>query len=270
MILGFSKSGAATVSRQSAFDAIRRCGLASNLVLCLDAGDATSYTSGQSWLDRSGNGHDFFLGADGSATATDPTFTGTAGSLSSSTYFSHDGGDYFTYDTTNETWMQNLHRDNAAFTALGFFYIGSTGGQSFFGTAGASATTVGASLVSSSGGQLQIIVGNGASSALVVASGANGDLAANAWNFVGVSLNEAVGSGGVQLYARNKVTSGTSTYSSPSSGNAAQTMQIGARGAGGSPLTSGSRIGLLCMWSAALTQGQVMAFRNALRGRYGV
>ena len=77
--------------------------LTTNLKLCLDAGDINSYSgSGQKWLDRSGLGHDFFLGVDGSANTDDPTFNGSPGNASSNEYFSVDGGDFFRYDSTGE------------------------------------------------------------------------------------------------------------------------------------------------------------------------
>ncbi len=67
----------------------------------LDATIAASYTSGQTWANlietpADGTGqtyYDFWLGVDGSATATDPTFTGSADDPAA--YFAHDGGDYF-------------------------------------------------------------------------------------------------------------------------------------------------------------------------------
>jgi len=92
---------------------IRGLSLDTNLKLCLDAGEGDSYTSGQSWLDLAGSGYDFFLGQDGSSDSTDPTFNGVANTMTSSEYWSFDGGDYFTYDTTNETWMENLHKAGA-------------------------------------------------------------------------------------------------------------------------------------------------------------
>jgi hypothetical protein len=51
---------------------ICRLGLVTNCKLVLDAGEASSYTSGQSWLDLSGNGYDFFLGSTSGAAANDP------------------------------------------------------------------------------------------------------------------------------------------------------------------------------------------------------
>src|SRR5688572_18803052 len=93
----------------SLFQAITQAGLTSNLQLCVDSGDALSYPgSGQKFLDRSGNGYDFFLGVDGTVESTDPTFTGEVGT--GKAYWALDGTAFFTYDTTNETWMQNIHK----------------------------------------------------------------------------------------------------------------------------------------------------------------
>lgn len=45
---------------------IRQYGLDDSLVLCLDAGDGASYTSGQVWADTSGEDNDFWFGTDAS------------------------------------------------------------------------------------------------------------------------------------------------------------------------------------------------------------
>lgn len=97
----------------SLIDIIKGFDLTSGLQLCLDAGDIDSYPgSGIKWLDTSGNGYDFNLG-DGSTATTYPTFNGSAGALSKNEFFSFDGGDYFSYDSANETWMDQLHNDGA-------------------------------------------------------------------------------------------------------------------------------------------------------------
>src|SRR5688572_16443964 len=44
------------------YQEIQGLGLTTGLQFSLDAGSADSYTSGQSWLDLSGNGQDFFRG----------------------------------------------------------------------------------------------------------------------------------------------------------------------------------------------------------------
>jgi len=254
-------------------DAIRENGLATNLVLCLDAADKSSYTSGQSWLDRSGGGYDFFLGANGSATSTDPTFVGVPGGKSANEYFSFDGGDYFTYDTTNETWMENLHKDNAAFTILGYIYCADATSFSIFGTCGTSTNNAGCVLTVTSANRLQFIAGNGSGAALSVASEntAAGLLINGQWQFFGLSLNEATGAGGVAFYSRNHNSALlTSTYSSPAAGSANTTMQIAARGAGSSIMKASNRLGCIAMWSRALSAAEVAAFKYATQHRYSV
>jgi len=258
--------GAEKIWPFNAFQAIKALGLTTGLKLCLDAGDAASYTSGQSWLDRSGNGFDFFLGADGSATASDPTFTGTAGDLDA--YFAHDGGDYFTYNSANETWMNNLHKNNALFTLAAWVYTVEPAFQTFAGQRGAAAGNTGVSFGISTT-QLQFFVLNaGTVVASIVA-----DLVAgtNAWNFFAVSVDEAAGAGGALLQKDNSVEAVTSTYTSPSAGNASFTMQIGARGNGDAPIKSGNRMAMFTAWEGrALTAGEIQAFFNATRGRFGV
>ena len=108
---------------------IRRCGLTTGLKLCLDKGDANSYASGQSWLDVSGNGYDFFLGATGGAEASDPTSNGTAGGRSPEEYWSFDGVQFFRLASANPTWVNNFHKDNAKFTlAVNYVVDGQTDG----------------------------------------------------------------------------------------------------------------------------------------------
>ena len=99
-------------------------GLSTGLQLCLDAGDLASYPgSGQKWLDQAQR-YDFFLGATSGAAADDPTFNGVAGDLKDSTYWALDGTQFFRYDTTNETWMQNLHKNGATYTFVGWVWFG--------------------------------------------------------------------------------------------------------------------------------------------------
>jgi len=84
----------------------------------LDATVASSYAgSGQTWANlvaapadgAAKTAYDFHLGADGSAGASDPAFTGSAGSAAA--YFALDGGDYFTLkDQANAPTLYNLHK----------------------------------------------------------------------------------------------------------------------------------------------------------------
>lgn len=242
--------------------AITTAGLTSNLQLCLDAGDPLSYTSGQSWLDRSGNGYDFFLGADGSGTATDPTFV-SAGRLS---YWTFDGGDYFTYDTTNETWMQNLHKNNAVFSYLCMFYKPGAVSAYAFGDTGAGSVTGALVNVSSSG--LEVV------NAGVGVIGKSGTSAGVGWHFSAGSITEATGAGGGFFYRDGSYDQSggsdtfDSTYTLPSSGSASHTFQIAASGNGSSPFGVDTRMSCIAIWSSALSKGNMDALWTSMRGRF--
>lgn len=248
---------------------VKKLGLTGGLKLCLDAGDAASYTSGQSWLDRSGNGYDFFLGADGSATATDPAFNGTAGGRSASEYFSVDGGDYFRYDTTNETWMQNIHKDNANFTILLWTYTASLGAiNGYAGTRGAAGNTGFAFFAD--GVQLNLSVQNAGSTVLLLQPTTLVPLV-NQWNFMAVSLNEATGANGAVMQRNELQTLHTSTYSSPAAGNGTNTLEFGSRGGANSPLPSASRVAAVAAWEgASLSAPQLQSVFQATRGRFSI
>lgn len=247
---------------------VRKLGLTANLRLCLDAGDDASYASGQSWLDTSGNGYDFFLGADGSATATDPTFNGAAGARSVNEYWSFDGGDYFTYDTTNETWMQNLHKDNALFSVVAWWYRASTDTSTIMGTNGGANVGTGFHIIHNSG-QILVRCVNATALALNITL-STVTVPATTWAMMALSVNEAAGASGSTWFCNGVSETFDATYSSPSSGSASQTLQIGARGNGNNPAASGSRCASFMMWEGrALQAGEIMSLFQATRGRFG-
>lgn len=87
----------------------------------LDATIADSYTSGQTWANliaspADGAGqtdYDFYLGADGSVSTDDPTFTGTPGD--SGAYFAYDGGDIHLLKGANPPLFDTLHQSGSTF-----------------------------------------------------------------------------------------------------------------------------------------------------------
>lgn len=256
-----------SISRQPASQIISALGLSADLEVCLDAGDSASYTSGQSWLDTSGNGQDFFLGANGSAGADDPTFNGSAGQRSGSEYFSFDGGDYLTYDTTNEPWMNAIHQDNALFTLMFWISVGSLGSvAALCGTNGSASGNTGFNFTKNAADQPRFVVTNSGSS--VFATNFSSLTFTPGWTLVGLSVDEA----GSDITAFLDGLSGTvaSGYSSPSASAATFTMQLAARGNANSPLTNGAQMGMAAMWSRALSVAEMTDFFNATRGRYGV
>lgn len=240
------------------FNVLRKLGLIPSLQFCLDAGDAASFASGQSWLDRSDNGQDFFVGLNGSVTASDPTHTGTPGRLSSGEYFAVDGGDYFTYDTANETWMENLHKDSALFSFACWMYPAGSAAQGFFGTPGNSASNHGAQfLCNTSNGNVSFQVANG-SGTLALSVATNMGAAAGAWQFFAVMVDEAASR---VVRMRNLTAAETaSAYGSPSASAATNVFGIGQLGNGQSPIPSGGRIGAAFAWGGAcLTVNQMRA-----------
>jgi hypothetical protein len=256
--------------------------LLTNLKLCLDAGDSASYSgTGQSWLDTSGNGHDFFRGTTSGSQASDPTFNGTAGARTAANYWLFDGGDIFTYYTTNETWMQNLHKNNAAFSFAAWMYaVDSAINHGVFATAQDDTTETGVvAYLNDNGTNLNInfIVRNAGAAVLSVGTlgeVGGGALTSGAWNYVSMSLNEATGAGGILWNCNGTAIAEVedSTYSSPATGSASQTMTLGTGGgSAGSPMPSGSRYAMLAMWEGtALTAQQLDNIFQVTRGRFGV
>lgn len=257
-------------------DDINTLGISSGLKLCLDTGDSNCYSgTGQTFTDISGNGNNFLRGATSSSEATDPTFLGSAGSFGNTGFYIDSTSDRFTYNTTNPTWMNNLHKDGAKFALVfGVIQANTTAGNSFIYTSGDIVNTMnGANTVSGNGVRLGWIPspgGKGAPGGIVMAVG-NGSSGIfynmASWPAFGAPLftyhgfiimDEAAGTlhfgqagslfGGTQV----TVTSFTSqSYTSPSS-SAASTMQIfrNVAGAGGSANTRLS-LTYAAMWEGA-------------------
>ena len=250
-------------TRNSFINIITNLGLTGNLQLCLDAGDSNSYDPAvqtDKWLDTSGNGYDFFRGSGTGGDAADPTFNGNAGNLTSNEYWSFDGGDYFTYDSANETWMQNLHKDNANFTiAMWWNAANKSALNMLFGTFNGDPALVGVRFFVIDNLALQ--VGNG--TGVLSYSGSAGPSAITGLNFTAVSLNEATGANGAIFF--NNGTSGTtnSTYTTPSSANAASTMRI-ATDDTTNILPNGCRTEIFCSWSTALTVAQLKVIAKSI------
>ena len=255
------------------FQVLTGLGLTTNLKLCLDAGASSSYDPAvqtDKWLDISGNGYDFFLGSGTGADAADPTFNGNAGGLSANEYWSFDGGDYFTYDTTNETWMDALHKDNAMLTAVGWVQIGALGGTvGILGTSGAGTGNIGCRIIKLSADTMQFAVFNAGT--VLAYNTSPTTVSEDVWVFIAVSLTEATGADGTFIAINSTFVSATSTYTSPSAAAATFAFQIGAQGNAVNPMPATSRMAELAVWQGtALSQDNITSIYNATRGRFGV
>ncbi len=272
MLPGIAVPSSPLGARMSALTAASRADMLSGLILCVDAGEAASYAgSGQTWADLSGSGNDFHLGADGSATSTDPAFSGTAGKLSGSEKWTFDGTKYFRLKTSNPSAINAIHKDGWVGSMAAVFHTdGNTSAQVFAGTTGNALSGTGFFLQRSGGASnltCRITIRNGTSA--VLNSGDFGSVQANKWNFAFFNIDEPAGTGVRMVNA----TSGTftSTYSSPDSGNAAQTLEIGARGGGINPVTAADSIAIYMLWNGvAHSATKALALFSLLRGRFAM
>lgn len=254
---------------QRAIDVVTRLGLQNGLKLCLDTGDFESFTSGQSWLDRSGGGYDFFLGTTSGVQATDPTFNGNPGDLKPSAYWSSDGGDHFRYDTTNESWMNNLHKAAAKFTLV-FWQncVWSQAGRGLMGTRGSNVPITGMEIIrGASGRQIRFDVQNAGVSVLDVTTTAL-TMTDSVWQMISLSVDEASAIGYFGL--NNIFEDFVSTYVSPAAGAASQPMEILARGNANQIMLSGATIAVAMAWETViLGRGELAELYNAMKGRFG-
>lgn len=249
---------------------IGKLGLASGLKLCLDAGDAASASSATAakWVDVSGNGDDFWRGTSVSSESTDPTFNGSVGATSKNEYWSFDGADVFTYDTTNETWMNALYGDSAKFSLAAWVYFPSlTATWRLINT-----NVVGAGIsvdLFSADDDISVSVKNNAAETVFTANGLLTPMnIAAGWNFIGLSVDEAANT--IRGVRNATQVSGTCTYSNPTNGAATvSTFTIGRRGT--AETTASCRIASLTMWQGvALSGANFTSLFNATRSKFGV
>lgn len=253
--------------------------LTTGLQFCLDAGDENSYTSGNKFLDVSGNGQDFYLGASATATTSKPTFNGTAGGLSAAEYFSSDGSDCFAYDTTNETYMADLHKDNATAAAIAFYWV-PTGNADLYGFGSRNVDPGIFMKLSSLNTGLPTWV---ARKSGVTIGNFPGEVAstANAWNSSGVVFNEAGGSSASFHYlngAYNTVAAANTfdgAYSGADTSTAGPFTVGAASNSGGNtvtdPMPNNTRIAAIAFWSGTLpTKANFDTIFAAMRGRFDI
>lgn len=258
---GFGSGGAAATP--SFYDDIVDLGLTGDLEACFDFGSADCYPgSGQVIYDLTANDIDFHVGTTSGVTTTDPAFNGTAGTLSSAEFFLFDGGDVLQAQS-QPAFIQAYHKNNALVTICAVMRKG-----------GASTTDRGAGTMGGGSGATGFMwlpanadetmnwgVKNGTSN---VISASSSDTVSASPNdiFVATAVNEADGSGGLSFHmVEDTEEAFDSTYSSPSTGSAGETLNIGGNGGGADPVGADTRIYGIAFWSAALTAANVDAIR---------
>lgn len=254
----------------------------SNLELCLDMGALGTYSgSGQDINDLTANGVNFYRGADNTATTDDPTFNGTAGDLSSSEYFSFDGGDYFTKSSANNTFLNTLHQNNAKWAWAGWIYFpASIGTTHVFSTVNNPSGREGVFVGTNSASKSTVEAANAsASSFSKVADAAN--VKALAWNFMATAIDEA--GGAVSYFYLGNATFGNgydqagasdqwdAAFSSPGTANGS-ILQLGTRRDTTGLFPSGTRLGMVAMWNGGTlpTKAQFDTFYASSKTRWGL
>jgi len=99
---------------------INGAGLSSGLLVCLDAGDPSSYNgSGQTWTNVAPDATtDFYLGVLNSVESVDPVFTGNVGDP----YAYFNVPQYGGFIETTGGWDDAFVKDNCAWTAIFIYY----------------------------------------------------------------------------------------------------------------------------------------------------
>ena len=258
-------------------EVITTAGLTSGLKLALDAGDINSYDgTAQDWLDTSGNlgADEFHRGSTTGADSNDPTFNGVAGDLTSAEYFGYDGDDSFRYGAANETWMNNLHKDGAKFTALLWVNIASVNTGGFFGTHSVNSASGFDFRLRGTGKIACFTTTSTGSTALLQTADSN--LTLNAWQMIAVSIDETVGAGGGFMYANGNFLQVSAsdtfnaTYSSPSSDDSAFSLTLGALFSSFF-ISNNSRMAMVAAWEGtALSKINLDVIFDETKGRFGI
>lgn len=255
--------------KESLIATLRTLGLTSGLKLCHDHGDLACDAAGQTLTDLSAQATPFFVGADVSATTSDPAFNGSAGALTSAEFRSFDGGDYNRHNGATEAWINNLHKDGAKFTAAVWMYPIAGANNAFFGNCGTTATDIGIRIhCAPTSGVIVCVVLNGSGSAAANVSRNQGVTTAT-WQFLAASADETAA---VIRFVRNDASGTTAfTYTSPSASDATYVMDIGSMGNAVQPMPSTSRLAMIAIWEGVtLTAGQLNLIYQRTRRRFGV
>jgi hypothetical protein len=261
----------AVISRAQFVRTINNLNLQSNLRLCLDAGDVASAVSSSAtkWLDTSGNGYDFFRGTTVSSEASDPTLNGTPGGLSNE-YYSGDGADLFTYDTTNETWMDDLAKSGTTVSLAGWFYLPADSSTYMISTQKTGSPQGLLWGYSGTANTHQLLLRSSINTDIAVAtSGANISTTTPRWVYMHFSGTHGAGNA-FTLCIDGVITTGTypaDTYGTGTPGP----MRLMISNSAGASAPNGTRMALLAAWTGvAHTSTQMQATYNATKGRFGL
>ena len=215
--------------------------------------------------------YDILLG-DTSATppAGLPTYTGTPGDASSAEYYSFDGSDVLHMPGANTAFIDSIAKDNATFSLiLAIYVVAGSSNQIPFGTCtGAFRRGLAMNITDAEVLAPQIMNDGGVA---VQHSSTLGALTGGAWHIIGISIDEAAGSGGGHIIQDGSTESFTSTYTTPSTSGFGIPTIGGQNGSTSlSPVNNNTRIGDLIMWNTAIGSSGLTTASAVLEAKYGV
>ncbi len=236
--------------------------------IVLDSGDSNCFGgSGETLTDVNGV-QDFHLGAAATTDGDEPVFNGTAGDLSAAEYFSFDGTTEKFRAKAQTAFIETLHKNNAVFSVAFVFYRGGGHGadKSLLGTSGSNNGQIGIDLTVTTAELINFAVRTGTTAALDQTSTAT--INNNAWNFVGVSIDEAAGASGGIMNINGAQETFDATYSSPSASNATYTLEVCAAGNDVFNFASDMRFGCAALWTSARTFEEMNLVRSKIMSRF--
>jgi len=257
--------------------------VSSGAVCHLNAGDILSYASlgQQLWKNLIASpadgaaqaAYDFVLGNTSSAEASDPAFNGVIGNESKNEYFSFDGGQYFTLNGAMTTFLESLHKNNAAYTLLAWYETPSVYDfyPTLFDNTTGGLSTKGLRWYGGSSGATELRIANGSAASLGKSAAVDSVTYPNVL-MNAVALDEVVGANGLRFYSNDGTNERTSTedstYTAPSALAADYKFQIGANGIGGDRLANGHKMFEFMIYNRALTLSELQQNYDARKFRY--
>lgn len=239
------------------YDIIQELGLNSGLVACWDVADLSCYSgSGDDWVDRVDPVNNIWVRGNGIA-GQKPTFNGTAGVPTESTYWSFDGGDFF-IESGLMTFATDWHKNNGQFSFLfGMYVVGSTGTQVLFTPDGfGSSYTVYISLNSSE--EVAVSFNDGTTDSTP------SSCSLNSWNIFSGSYNEASSPFNFNL---NGTASTDPTSNKTATGDPADPYNLMASQVGANEVANGTRLAFVAFWSTAIGATALQSLYTTLKAR---
>lgn len=183
-----------------------------------------------------------------------PLFNGTINGRTATEYMSVDGGDFFD-EIANGSWDTNWHKAAAKFSIAALVYP-KNGTVIVLGNE-SSAASIGTKLFSNGTNWILRRANGSAEQDLTL-----GTVTLNAWNFIGVSLNEA--GGAAASHWRVNGTTGTFNGAavSPSSAVPTSKMRIMGNPDGSSLAPSGTRVMSVNAWKRNISATDMTALYN--------